>query len=249
VKHWESSPICTNCFACPLSPITNTTTSIDLHDNRGVETQGLLQFDDIFGGGSDQVPVGATILSAILTLQSTFENANGDPVHVHRMLADWWRSIGHGCLWDNFVNGIQADGIEARTNVDTVILTKDLTVPFTITLDVTAAVRAWANGEPNYGWVFLATGDDDYAFNNGTATGPRLEVSYAGASPALTIATQGNDLVVRWVSYSSWELVASASVEGPFAPVGGNPSGFYVMPPTDKTNPAAFFRLRYRNDK
>lgn len=52
--------------------------------------------------------------------------------------------------------------------------------------------------------------------------------------------------LVSWTADSSWELVTSTNAAGPYAPWNPNsnlPLGNYHSFPT---NPAAFFRLRYK---
>jgi hypothetical protein len=109
-------------------------------------------------------------------------------------------------------------------------------------------VRAWADGEPNYGWVLLSTGPDGFQFDSSVIpTGPQLKVVYVTNKPALTINNDGGNAVIRWDSDSAWELVSSPSSSGPYTPVVGNPSGMFVLPPAARTNPAAFFQVRLRD--
>ena len=49
----------------------------------------LLRFDNIFGGGAGQIPLGSTILGATLRVESSGGNAQGDGGHMNRMLAPW----------------------------------------------------------------------------------------------------------------------------------------------------------------
>ncbi|HKX61189.1 MAG TPA: immunoglobulin domain-containing protein, partial [Verrucomicrobiae bacterium] len=59
--------------------------TVDTDDGGGV-SHGLLRFDDIFGSNPGQIPFGAQVVSATLTLQHNVANANGNPVNLHRML-------------------------------------------------------------------------------------------------------------------------------------------------------------------
>lgn len=236
----EVSPPCTN--GCPRPQCCRIL--VDLN-NAGAESQGLLRFNGIFGSNSSQIPLGATILSATLVLQTTSANGNGDPVNLHRMLLPWSEKTWD--LWTAFTNGVQADGIEARTTVDAVILSKLLTVPFSVSIDVTPSVRAWADGEANNGWVLLSTGADGYKFDSWElATGPTLRVVYVVSAPLLTVTSEAGDIVFRWPSDPSWELVRSQSVDGTYTPVPDNPSGTFVIPHSTQPNSAVFFRLRVR---
>jgi hypothetical protein len=220
---------------------------VDL-SNAGAESQGLLRFNNLFGNGSNQVPPGATILSAVLYLQATDVNADGDPVNVHRMLVPWSQSTLH---WSNTfvagIHGVLPDNVVARTEIDALIISKPLTVPFTVAVDVTRSIRAWADGAANYGWVLRSTGTDGFRFDaSQLSTGPLLEIAYAPASPALTIANQSGSVILRWSPDAAWELVTSPTIEGLYIPVVGGPSGTFVIPSTIRTNRTAFFRLRSR---
>lgn len=149
--------------------------TVDLSDG-GAISHGLLRFDNIFGSDPGQVPLGAEIVSATLTIEHTVANANGTPVQLHRMYVPWDAATA---TYNSFVAGIQADGTEASTNVDAIVDSSGLTVPFTINVDVTPSLIDWANGQPNYGWAFIPTGTDGYRFDTSeSTTPPTLSVAY-----------------------------------------------------------------------
>src|SRR6185436_9617990 len=79
-------------------------------DPGALATHGLLRFDNIFGSGPNQIPIGSTINSAVLRLTSSGANANGSPVTMHRMLVDWNEATA---TWNSMSGGISADGAEA----------------------------------------------------------------------------------------------------------------------------------------
>lgn len=144
------------------------------------ELQGLLRFDDLIGGGTDQIPSGAQIMGARLTLNIANGILAPGTVSVHTMLTGWDESS----TWNDFSgDGISANGIEAdASGVDLpahsgVGGTTDL-----LTTDVTAAVQAWSDGDqPNLGWVFLSAANDLWAFlssETGTFQRPRLAVAF-----------------------------------------------------------------------
>ena len=151
-------------------------------DNLGGVSHGLLRFNNIFGNGPTQVPLGAHIVSAILRMQHTALNANGNDVNVYRMLVDWHQAtatFNNFTFAPNTMPGLQNDGVEAMTTPDLVIVSLAQTVPFTLDLDVKTSVQAWSDGEPNFGWGMLPTGVDGYRFDaSATTTGPRLTVIY-----------------------------------------------------------------------
>lgn len=63
------------------------------------------------------------------------------------------------------------------------------------------------------------------------------------ASPAITINHEGTNAVVNWTADTSWELIGSATVDGPYAPVAGNPTRLFTAPATQAQQ---FYRLQYR---
>ena len=74
-------------------------------DDYGTEdTHSLVWFPDAFGSASGQVPIGATVTSATLTLR-VFDW--GDQINAHRALESWvaaqstWNSRSNGLSWTN----------------------------------------------------------------------------------------------------------------------------------------------------
>ncbi len=116
------------------------------------ETAALLRFDHIFGSGAGQIPPGSPITKAVLRLHTDTSAAAGSPhrVHLNRMLLPWdataaWRNPAWGR------DGIQTDDREARAAPDNI---GTLNQPGTdYELDVTPALRAWAAGAANHGWL------------------------------------------------------------------------------------------------
>ncbi len=101
---------------------------------------GLTRFNDLFGAGLNQIPVGSTITGATLRFTQFDDPAPDGLIDVHRMIADWTGTD----TWNSMVNGIQRDNAEAMTAA-------------TVTgggasFDVTADVQAFASGTPNRGW-------------------------------------------------------------------------------------------------
>src|SRR5262249_51657087 len=95
-------------------PAPAATVLVDWPDAGGTnDTQGLLRFNNIFGSGAGQIPLGAKIINAFLT----FNTPNpGDGGEFHRMLIDWQDTV----IWNTSTGGIynaqpglQADGAEA----------------------------------------------------------------------------------------------------------------------------------------
>jgi hypothetical protein len=111
-----------------------------------------------------------------------------------RMLAPWEESS----TWNSLVNGInETNGVETESSGP---LLDGGQVDAFDAVDVTAAVQAWANGEPNYGWAFLATGSDgwDFAsaeFSNAMSR-PKLFVAFIDGDPACGIVDQPDSVTL-----------------------------------------------------
>jgi hypothetical protein len=126
-------------------------------DNDGGESQVLMRFDDIISAKEGKIPPKAAIHSATLVV-SAFDE--GTTVHLHRMLVPWKATA----TWNSMVGGVSADGLEASKQKDGFTFGKISASTSAISFDVTDTVQAWANGKPNYGWVFINTGGNGWDF-------------------------------------------------------------------------------------
>jgi hypothetical protein len=139
----------------------NITISVD-QSTGGLPAQGLIRFDNIFGEAPGQIPLGSTINSATLQFYVT---SPGTQVRLYRMLTDWQESAG----WSFFGgNGVQIDNAEASSTQDAQV---DNPATTTISLvsglgDDGSALRAWANGEANFGWVMINDAGDGWDFDS-----------------------------------------------------------------------------------
>ncbi|MBV0902567.1 DNRLRE domain-containing protein [Haloarcula salina] len=150
---------------------TATTLSIDQSDPQGSAngSQVLLRFDGVVGDGDAQVPRGATVESATLTLETADD---GSGASVHRMLTDW----GQDDTWASLDDGVQADDTEA---VDSADAQTGTVATGTTRIDLAASVQAWADGAPNHGWVFLPSGGDGWDIRTAESDAPpTLQVRY-----------------------------------------------------------------------
>jgi len=159
------------------------------HHRHYGEIQTLIRFDNIFGSGADQIPLGSSIQSA--TLRLYFYNGSREERSLHRMTRYWDESD----TWNSLGNGVQL-GSEA-------VATADAT--FTplgsgwYGVDVTRSLQAWADGQTLYGWVLLASLGRDYSavFSSEYRRlnlRPILEVTYT--SPAAAAPEPGTMLMV-----------------------------------------------------
>lgn len=147
------------------------TATIDADDPEGSgdAAQYLLRFGDVVGTADDQVPPGATIEDATLSLETTDE---GDGAAVHRMLTGW----GVGTTWASLDGGVDADGGDAVEASDAETGPTEIG---TTHVDVTASVRAWVDGATNDGWGLLPLGGDGWDVDTADADDPpRLSITY-----------------------------------------------------------------------
>ncbi|MDB5593896.1 MAG: hypothetical protein JWM36_857, partial [Hyphomicrobiales bacterium] len=143
----------------------------------GNANQVLLMFANLIGSGAGQIPIGSTITSATLTLQTT-DTGNG--AELHRMLT----TRSGTDTWNSMTNGIQANGTDA-------VGTSDRTTGFVGTtgptsFNVLTSVQAWASGAVNDGWVFIpSAGGDGWKFSSSEGSvAPKLSITYS--SPTST---------------------------------------------------------------
>jgi hypothetical protein len=162
----------------------NPTLTVD-NDDTGI-AQALLRFDNVFGNGPGQVPLGSVISNATLTLHVIDA---GGLVNMHQMLIPWDQAT---VTWNSMVDGVQANDVEASMAIAAAI-TSPATTPNNVSIDVTASVQAWANGAPNLGWALLPTSGDGFDFNTSEnmADRPQLQITFGTqACSPLSIVTQ-----------------------------------------------------------
>lgn len=138
--------------------------------DRGTRTQVLLRFDGIVGSGFSQIPSGSKIRSARLTLQAL---NTGGSLEVHRMTVDWDSSTTYRSLGGDGVS-LEAEAEETALDTARKVITGHQS------LDITAAVQAWTDGQPNYGLVLIPSSATSVAFT----TGP------SPSSPTLLVEVQ-----------------------------------------------------------
>ncbi|MGI6456351.1 MAG: DNRLRE domain-containing protein [bacterium] len=147
-------------------------------DDNGGANYSLVRYDDIFGDGPNQIPLGTEITSAHLRL--TITNPGND-AEVHEILegsedepTDFNETDTSMLTW--------GDLFEPRAGIDYAEEVVSI-IPGgvgTVMVDVTTTVQKYSDGEPNRGWIFVPTGTDgavivasDYA---NTRMPPRLIV-------------------------------------------------------------------------
>lgn len=189
--------------AAPTTSLAGKTTltvdaSVEDNSPSGSDTQGLLRFENIIGSQVGQVPVGASVTSAVLKLQVSEEVSNsvGGGFYLYRLTRAWsendtWATLGDGISLvsetmtdpDDF-EGIDSTGVGVDVG--------------TLYLDVTASVQAWAYGEANYGWVLVPMENSVNAVIFGSS-------EYGGLEP---------ELVVRYLPRTGAVVPEPAGVAG-----------------------------------
>ena len=149
-------------------------------------SQGLLRFDNLFGGGVGQIPFGATITSASLSFYVTHHDA-ADTVYLHRMFSAWTEAS----TWNTLGSGIQTNNTEASTTA-TLSFSAGVSGWNTLT-GLESTVQAWADGATNNGWAFLTInpGADNWTFASSeyatVSLRPYLVINYeAPIAPVIT---------------------------------------------------------------
>ena len=142
----------------------------------GSNYQSLLQFDDMFGDGDNQIPLGSSISEATLRVY-LYTGSGARQRALYRMTGDWnedstWNSMGGGVSV-----GSQTVGTADATFTDT-------GSRGFFDIDVSASLQAWADGATNLGWVIIGTGTSyGYSFYSSSdysssAYRPTLSVTY-----------------------------------------------------------------------
>lgn len=160
--------------------------TVDGNDG-GLFTNGLVRFDDVFGGAPGQVAPGSDIILAKLRIEVINP---GSGFSLHTMLAPWAESA----TWNSLVNGVSADGIEALAAAETFAggNNGNANVPSGfLEMDVTASLRAAFNGAAFNGWAMIpfALGSNGVDFNTS-------EFATVALRPSLTIITPSEPVSV-----------------------------------------------------
>jgi len=233
-------------------------------------TQFLLRFDNIVGTGSNQIPPGATIQSAVVDLASVSPDAMGDGGRFYAMLQPWDDTT---VTWNTFgTNGVVPDGIMAAT-IPTVVAgntNRDPDVQGTLnSFEVTSDVQAWVSGtRTNFGWAVLpwAGGANGWGSRSAEWTSfvdpnflererPLLRVYYTvgvTASPALIQRPLVSPVQVQvpftgtpGVTYS---VLRAPAVTGPWNSIGSvlvAPNGQATNTDSAPLSGRAFYRVVY----
>jgi hypothetical protein len=153
--------------------------------NSGLMTASLLVFNQVFGTNADQVPSGATINSATLTVAIT-NGSNGPAGEVRESMVNWGASQ---VTWNSFGGdpGIQlAEVGPVIAPAPTASCAPCINV--TADVDVQASLQAWSLDDSGmYGWVFIPLSDDGINIASSESASanarPLLTVDFSAAAP------------------------------------------------------------------
>ena len=177
--------------------------------NANTQVFGLLRFDNVFGAGAGQIPVGSTIISATLRYVVSNNTANA-PSSVNEVLVDWTEATTYNTFGSTA--GVQAG------DYGILVTTAPATAMTVYTISVTSSLAAWSNSpSSNRGWIIKPAGTDGVQIassENATAANrPKLTVIYTTvppeppATPAGLSATAGvgTQIALAWTDNSSNE--------------------------------------------
>ncbi len=139
----------------------------------------LIQFPNVFGNNQNQVPLGAKIVKAELTLNIFNE---GNNMQAYRVKEDWiesevtWNQRKLGVSWNNAgAFGSSVDTSFYESFVPASPIEKYI-------YDITRTVQNWSNGEPNYGILIKETGangvDMTSSEDSAISNRPLLKITY-----------------------------------------------------------------------
>jgi hypothetical protein len=161
----------------------------------------LIRFDNLFGGGPNQIPYGSTITSAELRIFQKSGDMPTTTASVFRMLVPWdgsatWNSMstsGPGIQWDN---------VEANATPDASVTGLGGTDWRAWSgAGLTATLQAWSSGAPNYGWVLWQDANLSWTVYSSEqislAKRPTLSVTYR--APVSTTSLTGAGVTVAVV--------------------------------------------------
>ncbi len=118
------------------------------------QSQSLFRFDNLFGNGTGQIPLGSTIRKATLRLYLYGYRAYGNrssTMSLYDMTRDWNES---SATWNSLGGGVRP-GMNAATQPTTSQTFYGPRNHGWVELAVAPSLQAWANGKPNYGWAVL----------------------------------------------------------------------------------------------
>jgi hypothetical protein len=196
-------------------------------------SHGLLRFNGMFRGPvlegepePTEIPLGATIENATLTLNLSDDTDLSDPdFYLYRMTVGW----GNSATWNSLAGGVNP-GVDTAPQLIGLFKGDNASNnDFSRAVDLTSAVAAWAAGAPNQGIAILPeiiNGFDDgieiRSSEDGTqALRPSLSVefSYERINVAPTVTQQLSAATLQVELGDEVDLVFAASDPNPLDPL------------------------------
>ena len=156
-------------------------------NNTSPDINGLLRFDNLFGNGPGQIPLGAEVVDARLymTTSTVSDAQSGGPWIVDRLVVPVNETTTYADLGGDPVTNTY-DGFEGARGASSGIPVAGFGAQVRGQVgqaDVTELVQAWADGAPNYGFSILTGGTTDgWSYNTvgnpNPVLRPRLEITY-----------------------------------------------------------------------
>ena len=206
----------------------------DTAGNANSRKYGLLRFENIFGSGAGQIPVGSTIISAALEYTIWNNTANG-PGSLNPALVSWDENTTYNTFGSTA--GVQPEDFGAK------VADVPGAAAQAYSVDVTASLAAWvSNPALNLGWLFTAAGTDGVdARSSEYATmsqRPKLTVVYISSATqyALTVNAGTGGTVTKNPDRTSYD--AGTQVTLTAVPNSGYTFSNWSGSLTGSTNPA-----------
>jgi hypothetical protein len=180
------------------TPDANSSTGDWVTTDASAHYHSMLKFPNVFGGGANQIPLGATINCATLTLD--VRDFTGVNPTVYQLTESWvesevtWNSRSTGVSWtDPGAEGTSSH--KATGEGDFPMLTNGIH-----SMDVATGVQAWSDGEANEGWIFIhnsSNGADFYTSDYATqGSRPLLTVDYTPGVGTPRLSSEANQTFV-----------------------------------------------------
>ena len=151
------------------------------------DINGLVRFDNLFGTGPGQIPPGAEVTDARLTLTTATVNdaQSPGPWLIDRLMVPFDGTTTYATLGGD-PNPASFDGFEGARGASfgrPLAGFVGLDQGEVSTADVTEIVKAWADGDPNHGFsVFASPTTNGWAFNTSGNPNPllrpKLQITY-----------------------------------------------------------------------
>jgi hypothetical protein len=193
-------------------------TQIIFDEDRDGVVRALVRFDNIFGTGAGQIPLGSNITAATLRVYVTEGTLDNGVFEFYRMITDWNQATA---VWTTFGAGGPQPGGAAVSPMDASHApfpdpADPANAPDPIDTNVATSLRAWSGGFANRGWLIKsATGDGGIMLSSEHANvnwRPLLTVTYAPIPEPSVLALAGLGLGTLGVArYRRWRAKPSAA--------------------------------------